>query len=686
MEKTRKVKKNISVLNMGVTLILYALIPMIVSIAVLSNVTSERMSNELRSSAQNAMVSLVQQTGSNFDYATSRNELTMTNFIQAPLIQKFLANPGDADLTAEAQQYTVDFYNTLPGWEGLYIADWNSKVLTHPAPPVVGKVMREGDRLEQLRNAMTGSGGVYNTGIISSPASGELIMSFYAPIYNAAGAPVGYVGGGELINEIAKEFSDVSSLGLSSAYMYYVDPTGTIVYHPDETLVGTVADNDIVSKITAQMAAGEHPAPAALEYTEGGVEKTGAYYVGANNAYVAALAADTSDIMASTNALSEYSKNLSIKLIILFAALAIAISFIISIPLKKVARGLEQLSKGDVTVECNPISHIRETNMVINAFHALKGALEDSMSNVQESAGKLNTVIHDVDSMTSKNADSISQINTAIDEVAKTSQSVAESAQVMSEKAVDLEQDVNVLNENVSSLLSTSQSIKEANDEATDCMAAMYAGSQESVQAVQDITNKITQTNDAIEKISAAIDAIETFASKTNLLSLNASIEAARAGAAGKGFSVVAEEIRTLADQSSHSATEIREIIENVMKRSNETVEIAGKVYEIISKEQTDIQATQEKFTVLSGSVEESLSGIDVIRQTTKRLDGIKENMMASTQSLSAISEELGASSQEVAASCQTVSTAIDKTKTSTEDMRGINDNMSSAIDFFKLA
>ncbi|MBQ6574992.1 MAG: hypothetical protein IJL90_02660, partial [Lachnospiraceae bacterium] len=494
------------------------------------------------------------------------------------------------------------------------------------------------------------------------------------------------VGCGVFVNSIASRVTDVSGLGLSSAYTYFVDREGTMLYHPDESKIGNPVENAAVKGLVARLAAGEHPAPDCITYEYKGADKYAAYYVGEGDHYIAVLTADAKDVLAGINATRTTTIIICIVCIVFFMILAMFIERIISAPLKNIADSIEKLSTGDVTVECNAQSHIKETLSIINAFKALKNALSTSMKSVKESAFVLNNAIVNVDGMTGNNVESVSQINMAINEVAQTSQSVAENAQTMAEKAADLGNDIEILNNNVQKLFDASQAIKGANDDATDCMKSVYAGANESVEAMQNIADKISETNNAIAEIGSAVQAIETIAAQTNLLSLNASIEAARAGEAGRGFAVVADEIRTLADSSAESAKEIKQIIENVIVLSNGTVEISNRVFDVINKEQSDIEMAQEKFNVLSDSVEASISEIDTIRQMTDKLDTIKVELSNTTTELGAISEELGASAEEVAASCQTVTDACTDTQSSTAEMRNINEDMSAAIEFFKIS
>lgn len=672
-------------LNLYVTLLLYALIPLITSTFILSGILVVTSRREINKITNNSLVSVIKEVGAAVDYTTMIAETEVLAFIEAPIVRELLKDPTNTELQKKAQEYTTNFYNRLDGWEGIYIADWNSTVLTHPAEAVVGKTMREGSRLKELQDAMLTAGNIYNVGIIESPASGELIISMYAPVYDESNKPIGYVGAGTYMEKSTSYFGDVSSIGLSSAYIYFVAPDGTMLSHPDAEKIGKPVENAAVKEILAELQRGVSLDPDCIEYDYKGVSKYAAHYVGADKSYVAVLTADKTEAMATINGITKLSAIILAVLVILFTIASISTCILIATPIKSLTDTTSVIASGNVTgAEITAKTHIYETKSMMNSVHALKENLMKTVLDVKVSADSLSTAVAEVDAKTESNTENIGQISTAIDEVSQTSQAVASSAQVLADKATDLEANINELNHSVQSLYAASQSIQSANTEAVEYMTNVMESSTESVNAVNTISQEIEATHAAVQDIQACITVINDIASETSLLSLNASIEAARAGEAGRGFAVVAASIKQLAESSATNVGKISDIINRVTQLSESSVKTAQDVRKTIETEQQYIIDTQSRFETLSTSVDSSLAEIRSISEKSHALDEIKADLANATSDLGAISEELGASAEEVAASCSTVTAACEDTRARTEEMRAINETLLEAISFFK--
>ena len=206
----------------------------------------------------------------------------------------------------------------------------------------------------------------------------------------------------------------------------------------------------------------------------------------------------------------------------------------------------------------------------------------------------------------------------------------------------------------------------------------------EASSSIATISEKVRVTNDSIGKIGEAVNIISDIASQTNLLSLNASIEAAKAGEAGKGFGVVAGEIKKLAERSDESAEQIRDLVAEVEGLSGECVDAAEGMKALIDSEREKLLSAQEKFRALEGEIKTSLAEIDSVSEVISRLDGIKNTILEAVNDLAATSEETSATNEEVAASVGGIAENVKKVADDTETMNKLADGLSEAVSHFQ--
>lgn len=229
-----------------------------------------------------------------------------------------------------------------------------------------------------------------------------------------------------------------------------------------------------------------------------------------------------------------------------------------------------------------------------------------------------------------------------------------------------------------------SENTQKISEIATGTNESIHSGMEsmeslnEKSQSTAEITSVVIEGIENLEKqsrsIGQIIGAINDIASETNLLSLNASIEAARAGAAGRGFSVVATEIRKLADQSMDSAKEIQDIINEITNNTKYVVETAKQADGIVQEQQKAVNDTTKAFEVMQQQVGGLMKELDSI------LTGVQEMEETRYVTLNAI-EEISAVSEETAASAEEVSNVVAKQLDVVEELSENSEHLSTSAE-----
>lgn len=204
-----------------------------------------------QSEMENLHASLNVQTKMIQEYIRNHEDMLNT-YSDSDIVREFLKHPEDDALRAEAQAYTERYYSRLENWEGLYIGEWDTHIIAHSNPDTVGMVTREGEPLQQLQDAMTSRNGLYNAGIIVSPATGKLIVSMYCPIFDTDGSTIlGYAGGGPEAGGL-NEFLASAKVDAPDYYMINVE-TRMYIFAEEEKLMATDIQDEMLLNVIEQI-------------------------------------------------------------------------------------------------------------------------------------------------------------------------------------------------------------------------------------------------------------------------------------------------------------------------------------------------------------------------------------------------------------------------------------------------
>ncbi len=375
---------------------------------------------------------------------------------------------------------------------------------------------------------------------------------------------------------------------------------------------------------------------------------------------------------------------IALVLTVIYLIILIWLARIIRKPLAKTAADIENIANGNISNEISGSSKIAETDKLITASRILKEKLNDIVSSVNEHVLNLQQDTASLKERADFCNDGSKQISQAMEELSVTAVTLAENVQDVNAKSLEMGNAITDINGDVQVLSDNSNHMDKANEDAAKSIETVLDSSNRSSAIVEKITNQIEETNQAISSINEAVDLIMDITGQTSLLSLNASIEAARAGQAGRGFAVVADEIKKLSEQSAQGADAIKQVADNIFEKSNESVALVNEVKELIGKEQEDISVTKESFEILSKTINDNLVAVSRISEKTKQLDTIKQAIIGNINDLSAISEENAASNQEVSANITNIAESIDEMNTATGHVRQISGKLAELMEYFK--
>ncbi len=375
---------------------------------------------------------------------------------------------------------------------------------------------------------------------------------------------------------------------------------------------------------------------------------------------------------------------------IVFCLIMIAVSFFLIKPIVTTIKGLsaelEKFSNGELDIQCKvpKINKNDELGILADSVNNLAFKFGEIIRAVQLQSGVLSEESEKLVQIADVSAGSIESISQAIDDVARGAEEQATDMTNTMENIQELSATLDTVLSQVEKLSGVASGLKDYSDNTKGAMKELVSVNEKAKSSVHSMVVQTNETIKAMKEIDVILESIQDIASQTNLLSLNASIEAARAGGAGKGFAVVAGEVKKLADDCVNASKQISGIVKNI---SDEMEKSGALVREL--EENADSQLA--KLSGANDSVDNIIDGIFAvsgeiteINAEIKSLDSVKAGIGSAIENLSAISEENAASSEEVASSVTDVSSSVKKLSEAAEGISSSATALKDSISLFE--
>ena len=385
--------------------------------------------------------------------------------------------------------------------------------------------------------------------------------------------------------------------------------------------------------------------------------------------------------------LSIFAGNFMYVLALIFCISTILVVRLISRALLGVVSNLDQVAEGRLNFDISTklVNRTDEVGKIARAVHSVVVGFSRIITNIHSSMQEMDEFTGTFSSNFDSIGQSISAVNTAVNEIAQGATTQAADTQKVSESMNDMSNALNRTADSVNVLSSSAANMKESNATVDSTLKELLKISSHTQQSVDQVQEQTNITNESAQAIQAATDIIAGIANQTNLLSLNASIEAARAGEMGRGFAVVAEEIRGLADQSRESADKIRSIVENLISNSNQSVQIMNGVVGEIHQQNEKLGTTLNVFSTLNQEVQKVVGEINVISGELDHIENYKTDVVEKIDGLTEISQNNAASTEETAATMDQLAEIVEDCRQATTQLNEIAGSLNANAKKFQL-
>lgn len=610
------------------------------------------------SNITNQMTDAVEARAEIINNYVSAAEEHLVAFSLGDEVRELLLDPTNPALVERAQQYTEDFAASKGVFEGLYIADTGTHSLTHLSREAIGRPTREGERLKQMQETILSVHRLTNIGIMQSPASGKMVISMYYPLFEGQTC-IGYVGAAVYADQLMDSLLDLELEGLPGCqYIFLNADTGVYLYHENAKMLNTVTEDPNCLEIIKRVKAGD-----TVGVYSGDDGTFTVYRHLPEREWIFMVQDNRTEIFQDVDRM----RVLTGVVCLLVASLILIVSLLrlrrVGRDLAVVKAAMEKLGRLELSPDQTLdryISRGDEVGRIAATTRKLRGTLREAVGDVDRIldeiadgnllvdvkknrelytgdfsslAVSLETIQTKLTKLMRSINDVSARVTSGADQLASGSQNLAQGTTEQASAVQELVASMTTISDNISQ---SAARAGEANDQAADAAREV----EKSKEQMDHMVSAMQEISGASAEIQKIIKTIEDIAFQTNILALNATVEAAHAGTAGKGFAVVAEEVRSLASKSAEASRSTTALIEHSVRAVDKGMALANETAVSLTQIVTMSEATASLISRISEAYTEQAEAVAQVSMGIDQISNVVQTNSATAEQSAAASQE----------------------------------------------